>query len=274
MIRVGATPVGLGFAVAIWLLGQFLGQLADPPAPDRPVEADALPRSADSAGSGGRIAQLAVDRGRRGDVTTGTVWHVGDRAWLSNRHVLERCATHELHTQTPAEVERLWAHPDADLAAVRTASTEAAVGLAGRAPERGSRAYAIGYPQGEPGIAELSLRSEGRMQLTGALSSDEPFRYKVWSVRSLPDHVATTQGLGGISGGTVINDNGEAIGTVFGGNNRRGTLFTIPYAEVRAAADALTEARLAGGPGAIDDPRDYAERVLASDRVARVLCRY
>lgn len=272
MSRIGATPVGLGFAVAIWLLGQLMGQVAGPDeAPARDV--DALPRSGDSGGSG-RVAQLAVDSARRGQAATGTVWHVGDDAWLSNRHVVERCGRHQIETDTAPEVEGLWAHPDADLAAVRARSGDSAVPLAERGPERGTRAWAIGYPQGRPGVAELALRAEGRMELTGALASERPFRYEVWSVRSLPDHVANTEGLGGISGGTVIDANGEAVGTVFGGNDRRGTLFTIPHAEVRAAAEAVAADGPSGRPGDSDDPRGHAEQVLASDRVARVVCHY
>lgn len=276
MSRVGGTPIGFGFVVAIWVLGQVLGQLAEPgPVRDADIEVEQLPRSAQSGGSGGRVAQLAVDRARRGAAAVGTAWHVGDNAWLSNRHVIEHCAAHELNTRIPGEVERLWVHPDADLAAMRSQSAEAAVGLARNAPRNGNRAYAIGYPQGEPGVAELTLHGEGRMQLTGALSSERPFRYKVWGIRRLPDHVRSAEGLGGISGGAVIDAAGEAVGAVFASNNRRGTLLTIPHAEVRAAARAVaTDFKNADSARSTGDPRRHAERLLESDRVARVLCRY
>jgi len=268
---IGAWPVVLGFAAAIWLLGQIMGQFATPTA-ERAV--DALPRSGQGSGGVGRVGQLSVDSVRRGQATLGTAWHVGEDAWLSNRHVLERCALHELQTSAPAEVERLWAHPDADLAAARAATDTRPVPLATTAPARGTRAFALGYPQGEAGVAELTLRAEGRLELTGALSSAQPFRYKVWAVRALPDHVRAVDGLGGISGGTIIDQDGDAIGTVFGGNRRRGTVYSIPYAEVRAAADALAAERPTGGRASIADPRRHAERLLASDRVARVVCHY
>lgn len=276
MSRMRGTPVGFGFLVAIWVLGQVLGQLAEPgPARDSAFEVDELPRSAQSDASGGRVAQLAVEQARRGAVATGTVWHVGGGAWLSNRHVIEQCAEHALDTRAAGEIERLWAHPDADLAGMRSRSADDAVALAGSAPRRGDRAYAIGYPQGEPGIAELALHSEGRMQLSGALSSERPFRYKVWGIRRLPDHVRTAAGLGGISGGTVINAAGEAVGVVFAANERRGKLLTIPHAEVRAAVERIAAEFVRGdGRRSIGDPRGHAERLLASDRVARLLCRY
>jgi|GEM_PF-6509174 len=274
MSRRGGSGWNAAMLVAglIWGLGQVLGQLAGPA---EGMGAEPLPRGATDTPRG-RVAQLPVDSRRRGDATTGTAWHAGGGIWFSNRHVVEGCAEHRLGERDAVGIDNLWAHPDADLAAVRSRGDREPIPLARAAPERRARAYAVGYPQGRPGIVELSLRGEGVMELTGSLRSERPFRYKVWGVNRLPDHVASAARLGGISGGVVVDRSGHALGVAFGGNGRRGTLLTIPHAELNAAARSLAEARPRADVRADHGPdiERHLRDLLRSDRVARVLCRY
>jgi serine protease Do len=270
-------------AMMLWLGSMLLERAAvelvrpTPPLIDVPTEA--LPRVAPDPDdlpdlARGRVGMLQVEHPRRGGYHSGTAWQVGDGVWLSARHVVDFCDMRRLGPLDRPQLSRLWRHPDADLVAFATATAPRALALAETPPRAGQRGYAIGYPRGDAGLVELTLVGSARMQLTGAIRSDRPFRYHLWQIESLPGHVPDASGLGGISGGVVVDRSGRALGVAFSTIPRRALLGSVSYADTRAAV-AATDARAREatlGAGAAADVRGLAGQLLQEGAVLPVLC--
>jgi serine protease Do len=270
-------------ALIFWLGGMLLERLSVelgpmPPRVELPP-ADPLPRVDPDVGrlpdlARGRVGLLPVEHPRRGGYHSGTAWQVGDGVWLSARHVIDFCDMRHLGPLQRPELSRLWRHPDADLAAFATATAPRALAIAEAPPTAGQPGLAIGYPRGEAGVVGLRLVGSARMQLTGAIRSERPFRYHLWQIESLPPHVPGAGALGGISGGVVVDGSGRALGVAFSTIPRRGLLGSISYAETRAAIAATgaraQEAAVGIAPGA--DAAALAGQLLQEGAVLPVLC--
>jgi serine protease Do len=270
-------------ALILWLGGMLLERLGIEVGPTPPrVElppADPLPRVDPQVDrlpdlARGRVGVLPVEHPRRGGYHSGTAWQVGDGVWLSARHVIDFCTMRRLGPLERPQLARRWRHPDADLAAFATATAPRALAIAEAPPRAGQSGLAIGYPRGEAGVVGLTLVGSARMQLTGAVRSERPFRYLLWQIESLPRHVPGADGLGGISGGVVVDASGRALGVAFSTIPRRALLGSISYGDTRGAV-AATEARAeeaALGVGPATDAAEIAARLLQDGAVLPVLC--
>ena len=265
------------FGVLLWIGGMLFGRVAEEftgaATPPPPAEAGLLPRAEPRTDdlpdlSRGRVSDLAVELPRRGSRHVGSAWQVGDGVWLSARHVVQNCDMERLGGNRSPRVAQRWRHPDADLAAFRTTTAPPPLAFAARPPALGDRSVAIGFPSGEAGVARLRLLGAVRMRLAGAYDSERPFRALVWQVETYPAHIEPGTSLGGISGGTVLDAAGNAVGVAFAGADRRGLLMSVGYAASRAARDA-TVARPPPAARGRADP----DALLAAGTVSRVLCR-
>lgn len=254
-------------------VGEEIGRIAPeaaPPAregrpalalPRGPADRDGLPELAR-----GRVAELPVEHPRRGGHHQGTAWHIGAGRWLSARHVMDSCDLRRLGPADRPRLGRVWRHPDADLTAFESATPPRALALAAAPPRRGDAAYAIGFPKGRAGVVEVTLIGAAYMHLTGAVASVQPFRYLLWQIGSLPQHIPDPGALGGLSGGPVVDGEGRAVALAFSTVPRRALLGAIPYGDIRRAAAAAT-----GGPR--DGASARMARLVEDGAVARVVCR-
>lgn len=192
----------------------------------------------------------------------------GNGTWLTARHVVDGCDDVGLRIsdQQFLRIDQTDVFDGADLARLtaRWAREPLPTDLQTRR-QIGELAYMIGYPQGEPGEVVASLLSRGRMQVRGRYRTDEGVL--IWS------EVARSRGLlgslGGLSGGPVLDADGELIGVVAAETPRRGRVYTVSPRNVRQVmAQTQTDAR----PLALDSYGLEADRLRRDRRIAQVIC--
>lgn len=203
--------------------------------------------------------------------------------WLTARHVVEGCrevlVQAGLRNGRPVSLRstRVTMHPTADVALIASADTDfehEPFALADRGDLAGE-AFHIGFPRGKPGAAHSRFLGRKRVRHRNVRGSDEEIL--VWAeVSRLPDF---SGGLGGISGGVVVDRTGAVIGTNSAGNPRRGRILTSrPKMLWEAVRQGRRDARPAtGARPAITEltTRDYpayAKAAIQDRRVVRVIC--
>ena len=141
----------------------------------------------------------------------------GDGDWVTARHVVDSCdeVGVRIASRRLLRVNRSEIYKDADLAVLKTRwEREPLATDLERRRTIGEPGFFIGFPQGKPGEVVGTLLSRGRMQVRGRYQSQEGVL--IWS------EVGRTRGLtgslGGLSGGPVLDADGELIGVVAAGN--------------------------------------------------------
>ncbi len=192
----------------------------------------------------------------------------GDGDWVTARHVVDSCddVGIKVAPRRLLRVQNTEIYPTADLAKLSAPwrrdplptdlETRRTVGETG---------FFFGYPQGRPGEVVGTLMSRGRMQVRGRYATDEGVL--IWS------EVSRTRGLrgslGGLSGGPVLDADGELIGVVAAETPRRGRIYTVSPANLRRIVDAQD------GEAQPLDVSGYtleADKLRRDRRVAQVVC--
>ena len=191
-----------------------------------------------------------------------------DGEWVTARHVVDSCDEIgvRLSPRQLLRVEQSEIYDGADLAVLRTRwEREPLATDLNRQRTIGEPGFFIGYPQGRPGEVVATLLSRGRMQVRGRYRTDEGVL--IWS------EVARTRGLtgslGGLSGGPVLDSDGELIGVVAAETPRRGRVYTVAPANLRQVIEATN------GTARALSPESYtveADRLRRERRVAQVVC--
>lgn len=207
--------------------------------------------------------------------STGSAFSISDRGyWLTARHVAEGCTDIFLRISRGAlRINRTILHPKADVALLMTDGGPKALPLAGgNGPSR--IAYNVGFPAGQPGVVDADFIGEMTLRHRGRRGYRE--RVYAWAERRrFPNREGS---LGGLSGGAVLNDNGEIIGVVQAESPRRGRIMTAQPArtkEVIAIANLTLPPPSGDSAGAIT-PSTFpaaARELILSMRVAKVFCR-
>ncbi|MGB6231785.1 MAG: trypsin-like peptidase domain-containing protein, partial [Litorimonas sp.] len=183
----------------------------------------------------------------------------GEGDWITARHVVDSCDEVGLRIN-PRQLIRIASaeiYQDADLAQLNTGWTREplATDLL-RQRQIGEPGYFIGFPQGRPGEVVGSLLSRGRMQVRGRYRTEEAVL--IWS------EVGRTRGLtgslGGLSGGPVLDADGELIGVVAAETPRRGRIYTVSPRNLRRIVGSTD------GSAQTIEPSDYA---VQADRLRR-----
>lgn len=130
----------------------------------------------------------------------------------------------------------------------------------------GEHAYFIGFPQGRPGEAVGQLLGRHRLLVRGRYQSSEAIL--AWT------EIGRTRGLrgslGGMSGGPVLDQDGEVIGIVAAESPRRGRVYTVAPRSLRDLID-----RDNGGRAVPVSDTNYgltADKFRRDRRVAQVIC--
>ncbi|MBM3571462.1 MAG: trypsin-like peptidase domain-containing protein, partial [Alphaproteobacteria bacterium] len=202
----------------------------------------------------------------------GTAWSAGNDLWVSARHVVEDCERIRVAGSPWQPIAYVGRHPDADLATFRAGITRDPIALAAAVPQPGDRAFSVGFPQNQAGVAHLRLRGTERVKLAGRVASDRPFRALVWEVERYPRIRGEPERVGGLSGGPVIDRSGAAVGVAIFEAPRRHALGSV----------ALSDVRRTLGPSRSPPQRAHIEpkefdtqgrQLLERGTVVQVLCR-
>jgi hypothetical protein len=160
------------------------------------------------------------------------------------------------------------------VALVRTEGGTPAFALSGDAPVRGQDGFGMGFPQGRPGAVQGRLLGRGQMQARGLFKGRAPTLE--WAeVRRAP---AFQGSLGGISGGPLLDENGNVLGVMVAEEPRRGRFSTAAPETLLALAGPERPLRRAEpGTRALAVPRaqfgTVADGLRGRLQIAQVLCR-
>ena len=181
---------------------------------------------------------------RRGGSYIGTMWALaGGEAWLTARHVTERCR--RLGLLRGERLPDAIAHPKADISAI-PAGRPPAAGLAlSRHPlTADDDVYLVGFPSGKPTTVWATVTGTGFLEHRQFGHREEVV--VVAERRRAPELDGE---LGGISGGPALDADGHVIGSVIGGSARRARSILSTERNVAwmaASAGGATVSSLAG----------------------------
>ncbi len=192
--------------------------------------------------------QLVIEREgqpRRGGTFIGTAWALtASDAWLSARHVTDGCR--RLSFLGGGGLPAATGHPTSDISAISLGRRHGDALELSRDPlTSGEDVYLIGFPSGNAaavygtvtGTGVLDHRSLGHRETIVVVAQR----------KRVPSGSAD---LGGISGGPVLDADGNVVGTVIGGSARRArSIISIErnVAWLAATAGSAGEESLGGG---------------------------
>ena len=171
--------------------------------------------------------RFAIDEKPRSpkSVSVGTAFSINANGlWITARHVTDGCdrimLSDEKYKRFP--VNGLIQHPRADVSIFKSNLRAEPLLINFEAPRYGQGGYHFGFPRGEPGDVHSVLM--GRRAMYHKSRSGQKENVLVWAERdSFPEN---DYSLGGISGGPIVNDNGDVVGVHVAGSIRRGRSFS------------------------------------------------
>lgn len=208
--------------------------------------------------------------------SSGTAFSIGaNGVWMTARHVADGCERIYVLTapRRGMRVRRVYIHPSADLALLKTDRGAPPLKFADAVLRQGQDGFHMGYPAGSPGDVNSQLMGRSIMRVRGRYRTSEPVI--AWAERiRVPD---TYGGLGGISGGPAFDASGAIIGVNVAGSKRRGRVFTAAPRSVRAALDraGFTPPADAKPVSGDIDRRNFSsvgDKLRRTLQVAKVIC--
>lgn len=210
--------------------------------------------------------------------STGTAFSIDEEGhWLTARHVVQGC--HRVGIQTGRRkgmyARDVVIHPGADVAVITTERGRPPLPLSESPLAKGQDGFHFGFPKGEPGEVHSRLMGRRRLRITGRSRYLEPG--VAWAeVRRVPTGL---DGLGGLSGGPLLDAGGGVSGVTVASSRRRGRVITAAPISLR---QVLEQAKVAVTPGlgvrfdseelAPEDFDDYGDELRGRQIVAKVLC--
>ncbi len=129
----------------------------------------------------------------------------------------------------------------------------------------GEYGYFFGFPQGKPGEAVGSLLGRHKLIVRGRYNTEEPIL--AWT--EIGRTLNLKGSLGGISGGPVLDKDGEVIGIIAAESPRRGRIYTVAP---RSLQDIIPDQNSQGRPIAVESYGVEADKYRRSRQIARVMC--
>lgn len=173
-----------------------------------------------------------------GMTARGTSFPLGNGLWLTARHVAnEDCGQIILIVDGANVRARIkFLDPNADLAVLQApAQSIPALPIEAADVTEDQSAYAFGFPSGSLGAAEGRFLGRARLRLGGRLDGIAPVLTWV-EIRRFPDSLDS---LSGISGGPMIDEEGNVVGIIVATSVRRGRDYTVAPEILRAVQREL-----------------------------------
>jgi serine protease Do len=229
-------------------------------------------------GTDSSLLTVPIERIPFGMNVRGTSFPLGRDLWMTARHVAtadcDRIVLVVNGTQIDAHIRYL--DPNADIAVLETPIASATrLLMAKDAVGSDEIAFAYGYPHGSLGGTKNEFMAPARMRLIGRLSGVAPML--AWAeVDRYPD---TLDSLKGISGGPMIDRNGDVVGVLVAASVRRGRSYTIapeilrdieraPRSFASTSRDMASAEAIAAPPSL----HDAATAMETSARIAETYC--
>ena len=199
----------------------------------------------------------------------------GQGLWLTARHVVSGCdnAIVQIGNNKALKINNINFHPHADIALLTTLGAPDPLNLL-KSTDQLDNAFGIGFPTGQPGAIHARYIGEMTMHHRGRNGFRE--RVHVWAEQSrIPN---SSGSLGGLSGGAVMDVQGNIIGIVQAESRRRGRIMTAKPETINNLFELISAMAPTSAPvGAevILSPVSYpkfARKLISSLRVAKVHC--
>jgi serine protease Do len=161
-----------------------------------------------------------------GMTARGTSFPLGRGLWLTARHVVgDDCDKIVLIIDGMNVFAKIkYLDPNADLAVLQTAAIAVpALPIEAADPAEDESAFAFGFPKGMLGGTQDQLMGRTHMKLGGRLMGTAAVL--TWTeLQRYPDNL---ESLSGISGGPMLDENGDVIGIIVAASVRRGRNYTV-----------------------------------------------
>lgn len=202
---------------------------------------------------------------------TGTAFAVDNEgSWITARHVVDSCDKVGLigDPKTVIRVNDVQILQDMDVALLKTSWKREPLPTDLDTKRRYSETgYFVGFPQGRPGEVVATLLGRHQMLTRGRYNTKEAVF--AWAERGRTRKLSGS--LGGLSGGPVLDEDGEVFGVVTAEAPRRGRIYTVVPSNL---AKAIPENVKMPRPEMMT-PKNYgaeADELRYERRVAQVVC--
>ena len=199
----------------------------------------------------------------------GTAFAVDNKGtWLTARHVIDGCDSVGLNLGGGKTLRaKSVISKNADIGVLRTKWKRDPLASDLYSPRQiGEHAYLMGFPQGKPGEVIGELLGRHRLIVRGRYQTEEAIL--AWT------EVGRTRGLrgsiGGMSGGPVLDNDGEIIGIVAAESPRRGRVYTVAPVSLRGIIPEGVDAKAIPITNATYGLE--ADRYRRDRRIAQVIC--
>ncbi len=163
--------------------------------------------------------------------------------WLTARHVVDSCDQTALRMSREKFLPvKVTISPDSDVAVLTSNWVREPIRSDLYSPRHiGETGFFFGFPQSRPGEVSGKLIGRGRMKVKGRYRTEEPILAWAETGRSR----GLKGSLGGLSGGPVLDSDGEIIGLVSAESLRRGRVYSVAPRNLRPyiTEDQAYEAR-------------------------------
>ncbi|MDE2495857.1 MAG: trypsin-like peptidase domain-containing protein [Alphaproteobacteria bacterium] len=226
----------------------------------------APPESA-SANQDTPVLYLDVTKIPAGMTARGTSFPIGNGLWLTAQHVANAgCGQVILiidGKNVPARIKFLGRGVDLAVLEAPTKSSSP-LPITSAAVNEGQNAFAFGFPDGKLGAAQANLIGLAHLKFAGVLAGTTPVL--AWAeVDRYPNALDSLQG---ISGGPVLDNNGDVVGIIVATSPRRGRDFTVAPQILR---EVIRRLGLEGAQSAETPAREAVASPVSLERSANEL---
>src|SRR5579864_954800 len=220
-----------------------------------------------SADSSAPVFEVDVEGIPAGMTARGTSFPLGSGLWLTARHVVgDDCEQIVLIIDGKNVFAKIkYLDQNADLAVLQTEPVAVPpLPIEAADPNEDDGAFAFGFPKGTLGATADQLLGRARMKLGGRLAGIAP----VLTWAELDRYPESFESLSGISGGPMLDENGNVIGIIVAASVRRGRNYTVAPEILRGIQSELG---LTGPQPAEMAARDVVTQPVSLDTSAHAM---